>query len=166
MPPGPRWFSWRYAAAGLGWGVLVGAVSGLVAVVWLLLVNGSPSATTGVGDLGLVVWALLLAPLYGAVVGAVAGSFAGLVCAVTLGRVRDLRRARWAALAVSSVAAVAGLLLAQLLLWDASVEALPARVGEWLTFVGVAALPALAGGALMALTTPSILRRTAPPSSS
>lgn len=103
-------FGWRYAAAGLGWGVAVGAVTGVLVGVALAVVTAWDAARGGgVEWLGLVVVLPLTGLVYGAALGGVAGMPGGLVNAVVQPHVRDQRVAWWSSSLVATLAAVATL---------------------------------------------------------
>lgn len=147
---------WRYAAAGLGWGVAVGGATGgllaLAAVVSLVVEADGPG--------GVVEWAgvFLAVPLYGlllgAVLGGVAGMPGGLVNAVVQPRVRGDRAAWWSSWSVSTLTAV--LVVGAVGAWQTPRGAVHVdAAGMGPEDVGAAAVmlvPALLGGWLMART--------------
>lgn len=160
MGGGSRHFAWRYAVAGLGCGVVVGALSG--ALVALVVVLFGMSADAGLGLL------LVLAPfyglLYGAAAGSVPGAVAGLACALVLPWVEGARARWWTVLVLG--AAVGGLTLA--LVATAYLGArggidvvgagagLPGTAQEITRVAAVVALPSLLGGWLLARSTRSL----------
>lgn len=160
MREGSRRFAWRYAVAGLGCGVVVGALSG--ALVALVVVLFGMSADAGPGLL------LVLAPfyglLYGAAAGSVPGAVAGLACAFVLPWVEGARARWWTVLMLS--AAVGGLtvtLVATAYLGArGGIDVVGAGVGlprtavEITRVAAVVALPSLLGGWLLARSTRSL----------
>lgn len=153
-PPPP--IEWRYAAAGLGWGVAVGAATGL-----LLAVVGTVGAlwdADGSGRLfegvGLVLGVPVLGLLLGATLGGVAGTPGGVLNAVVQPSVRGDRAAWWSSwlVATGTAAAVVGVVAA----WQTTRGVVdPGLGGVVHQGVGVAALallPALLGGWLTART--------------
>lgn len=147
-----RWFEWRYAAAGLGWGALVGAATGVLLA--LIMAFGS-LASEGGRLLHWLSWPLLLTivgALWGAVLGGVIGAVSGLVSAALLPHARSERSRWWIAFVVPAVVALAVLLALQA--WDRAqgvVNAGPAQ--PW---VVVNLLPVLALGWLMARTSANV----------
>lgn len=165
---GPGWFAWRQAAAGLGWGVLVGAATGVLvglglSVVWALDAAGAGDQE-GIGPasrLGLVVGLPLLGLVYGGALGAVAGVPGGLLNAVVQPRVRGERRAWWSSWLIATGCAAGTVLLVAS--WQAGRHlADPPGLTDRLLEGGrpaVLALPsAVVGGWLTARTTRALRR--------
>lgn len=147
---------WRYAAAGLGWGVAVGGVTGgllaVATVVSLLVEADGPDG--GLGAAGMLLAVPPYGVLLGAVLGGVAGTPGGLVNAVVQPRVRGDRAAWWSTWSVSTLSAV--LVVGAVGAWQtarATVQVDAARVGpENVGAAAVILVPALLGGWLVART--------------
>ena len=151
-PGGPsRWFEWRYAAAGLGWGALVGIGTGAVLAL-LVVVAGMARDGASTGGWLFLPLAVVVGGLWGLLWGSVAGSVAGLVSAVVLPHVGDRLR-WWVAFLLPTVVAVG--IVAGLLAWDRA----QGSGGLGIDAGGLVLLvPPLVGGWLMARTSRSIQR--------
>ena len=89
-------FEWRYVAAGLGWGLAVGPVSGLL-LAWLLMFFGGPELGVDSASFGEILLAMFWLGLYGTFFGlfpgVVGGTVVGLVLSVLVGRTQEESRA-------------------------------------------------------------------------
>lgn len=92
-------FEWRYVAAGLGWGVAVGMGTGIL-LGWTLLATAAPSDLITAPSLESVagfLLGMLHVGFYGALIGLIPGSMAGVVIgcvlSVLVGRQPNARRA-------------------------------------------------------------------------
>lgn len=159
---GRRRTEWRYAAAGLGWGVAVGAATGLLVALWVV-VGALTEAEGRVFEwLGLVVGVPVYGALLGATIGGVAGLPGGVVNALVQPSVRGDRAAWWSSWAVASLAAVA--VVGSVAGWRTH-EAVAGEALDWAVHDGVRAAslalaPALVGGWLTARTGRTLRRRT------
>lgn len=151
-----RWLEWRYAVAGLGWGTLVGVVTGVLLALWIVV----PSLLAGGAGVSDWFWLLTLAPfagaLWGGLTGFVSGGLAGLVSALVLPHVRGARARWWVALVIPAVVAVAA--VAVLFSYDRSAQG-PGMTVEAGSLVVL--LPPVALGILMARSSRSISRERA-----
>ncbi len=141
-------FDWRYTAAGFGWGIAVGILTGAVFAV--LAVIGAVGQGFG-GFSGAM--ALVLAPFMGAVVGVLPGALvgfaAGLATSVTVGGTLDRQRAWWTALSTTATVGMAVSFAASSLV-DHSLTVTPSTL--------VLGVPVLLGAYLMARTSRSVIK--------
>lgn len=138
-----QWFEPRYAVAGLGWGVLVGMVTGALLAILVLVESRGEDP-----DVGLTVFGML----YGAAVYALLGAISGLLCAVVLPAVSGRRAHWWAALVLTAgIWALATVLLFTYLVQAGGVEV--AGTSWMLVPLALATLPGLAAGVLVARST-------------
>ena len=80
-------FEWRYAAAGLGWGLAVGLASGVLVGCALVLVDASLTPSRSAGELlAGMFWASVIGAHFGVIGGSVSGALVGLVLSVLVGR--------------------------------------------------------------------------------
>ncbi|WP_161965039.1 hypothetical protein [Ornithinimicrobium cerasi] len=100
------WFGWRYAACGLGWGVVVGGATGVLVGVVLAMVLAWESTAGLTAWIGLAVSLPLMGLVYGAALGGVAGGPGGMVNAVVQPRVRGERAGWWSSWLISAAAAL------------------------------------------------------------
>ena len=152
---------WRYAAAGLGWGVAVGGETGLL--VALYVVAGALGEPVGRSFewLGLLVGLPVLGVLFGATVGGVAGLPGGIANALVQPSVRSDRVSWWSSWAVATL--TAALVVGTLTAWQTYRDVGEADVG-WVERDGllgavVALIPATVGGWLTARTGRTLRRR-------
>lgn len=156
-------FGWRYAAAGLGWGVAVGAVTGVLVGIVLAVVTAWDVARGGRSELlGLVVVLPVTGLVYGAALGAVDGAPGGLLNAVVQPHVRDERGAWWSSWAIATLTAL-GVVLA-LAAWQVGRDVVDppsglARVVDALRMTVWAVPSSVVGGWLVARTSRDLLRR-------
>jgi hypothetical protein len=154
---------WRYAAAGLGWGVAVGAVTGVVVGVVLAVVTAWDAARGGGAEwLGLVVVLPLTGLVYGGALGAVAGTPGGLLNALVQPHVRDERVAWWSSWVIATLAAL-GVVLA-LAAWQVGRDVVDpptglARMADALRATAWAVPSSVVGGWLVARTSRDLLWR-------
>lgn len=140
-------FDWHYTAAGLGWGIAVGMLTGGV-LAFAVAVAVLGQDISGFSGAMFLLTAPLLGAVYGIVPGSVVGLAAGLTTSVITGGIRDRRRAWWTAFATTAAAGLAvGLAVAFLL--DPSPAPGPAAL--------VMGVPVLLGAYLMARTSRSVI---------
>jgi hypothetical protein len=149
------WFEWRYAVAGLGWGVAVGAATGA-----LVGIAAGVGVALDEGVRAVLVLIPLLGVVLGAVPGAAAGSAAGLVNAVGTVRVVGERAARRVAFVLTLVTGT--LTATSLALWwqvrDVEVAVAPGAPDLAATALWTLP-PVLVGAWLMARTVPAVRRK-------
>ncbi|GGK72449.1 hypothetical protein [Ornithinimicrobium pekingense] len=160
----PHAVEWRYAAAGLGWGVAVGAATGLLCGLgWaaVALAGGGVDGGRVVERASLLLGAPVLGLLLGATLGGVVGTPGGLVNAVLQPRLRSDRVAWWSSWAVATLTAALGVAL--VVGWQLArdvVDPGPGGVRAQGAAAGALALvPALLGGWLTARTGRLLRRR-------
>lgn len=141
-------FDWRYAAAGLGWGVVVGALTGVLIAVVTVVMGLWSGNLTGFSGVMFVFLAPVLGVVYGAAPGAVVGLVAGLATALTVGGSLDRRRTRWTAAATTLVVGLVSAIWGSVLVGAGGLT--PASV----LLLGV---PVSLGAYLMARTTGSVI---------
>lgn len=148
---GRRW-DWRYAVAGLGWGLAVGILTGVLVGLVVVLASTFSAGTGVVGQLTL----LVVVPLYGALVGALIGTpvglVAGLVTTGTVGGTLDPRRARWRAFWTTLVVGALSTPLVAAVVY----RAVP-PVADLVQIVALLALPVLLGAYLMSRTSGTVV---------
>lgn len=147
-----RWDG-RYAGAGLAWGALVGALTGVLVAGVLAVGSIWRDGLGGSAEVMFLVAAPVLGVLLGVVAGAACGLAAGTVTAVTAAARGGSRQAWWSALITTWVVGGAVALALPVLIFGSSYSS-----AGWPSGVLVAA--ATLGAWLMARTTRPVLADT------